>query len=49
LKHSVIEAWNTFQLSAALDNSCRVRAQDATIAQRIMNGHDDWESLSDLE
>lgn len=38
-----------FQLSAALDNSYRARAQDPVLAQLIKSGHDNIETLSELE
>jgi len=36
-------------LSAALDNSYRARAQDPVLAQLVKGGHDDIESLTELE
>lgn len=46
---SVAQANALFQLSAALDDSYRRRAQDAELAQLIRDGHEDKESLTELE
>lgn len=45
----IAQANALFQLSAALDDSYRRRAQDPELAQLIKDGHDDKESLTELE
>ena len=45
----VAQANALFQLSAALDDSYRRRAQDPELAQLIKDGHDDKDSLTELE
>lgn len=45
----IAQANALFQLSAALDDSYRRRAQDPELAQLIRDGHDDKEALTDLE
>ena len=45
----VAQANALFQLSSALDDSYRMRSQDPELAQLINDGHDDKESLTDLE
>jgi hypothetical protein len=45
----VAQANALFQLSAALDDSYRRRAQDPELAQLIKDGHDDEESLTEIE
>ena len=45
----IAQANALFQLSAALDDSYRMRAQDPVLAQLIRDGHDDKETLTDLE
>jgi hypothetical protein len=46
---NVAQANALFQLSAALDDSYRRRAQDPELAQLIKDGHDDIDSLTELE
>ena len=46
---NVAQANALFQLSAALDDSYRRRAQDPALAQLIKDGHDDKDSLTELE
>ena len=45
----IAQANALFQLSAALDDSYRRRAQDPELAQLIKDGHDNKESLTELE
>jgi hypothetical protein len=45
----VAQANALFQLSAALDDSYRRRAQDPNLAKLIKDGHDDNDSLTELE
>jgi hypothetical protein len=45
----VAQANALFQLSAALDDSYRRRAQDPKLAQLIKDGHNDKDSLTELE
>ena len=45
----IAQANALFQLSAALDDSYRRRAQDPVLAQLIKDGHADKETLTDLE
>jgi hypothetical protein len=46
---NVAQANALFQLSAALDASYRMRAQDPELAQLIKDGHEDKDSLTELE
>ena len=45
----VAQANALFQLSAALDDSYRRRAQDPVLAQLIKDGHEEKDSLTELQ
>lgn len=44
---SITEA--TFQINSGIDASYRARAQDSVLAQLVINGHANTESLTELE